>query len=168
MNISWQIKYQRDKIGPIGFMWFKPLIFCKQKFLNAILRKRIEANCTILSWQVLSIRSSILLFVRLSVRHFWLCSSHRIIVEFAGVITIDESDVHENGQGQRSRSILSQLRHFRTVTLIWIHRWIRNVAQSLQWHRRGILLFCKVVRQIWRPHGKENRRFWTKLSVSRL
>ena len=42
--------------------------------------------------------------VRPSVRHtFWLCSHHRIIMKFSGVITSDRSDVHAKGQGQRSQ-----------------------------------------------------------------
>ena len=43
--------------------------------------------------------------VYLSVCHtFWLCSHHRIITKFSGVITNDRSDVHAKDQGQRSRS----------------------------------------------------------------
>ena len=39
-----------------------------------------------------------------SITPFWLCSHHRIIMKFSGVITNDRSDVHAKGQGQRSRS----------------------------------------------------------------
>ena len=39
--------------------------------------------------------------VRLSVTPFWLCSHHRIIMKFSGVITNDTSDV--NAKGQRSK-----------------------------------------------------------------
>ena len=39
-----------------------------------------------------------------SVTPFWLCSHHRIIMKFSGVITNNRSDVHAKGQGQRSRS----------------------------------------------------------------
>ena len=46
--------------------------------------------------------------VRLSVTPFWLCSHHRIIMKFSGVITSDGSDVRAKGQGQRSRSQRSQ------------------------------------------------------------
>ena len=45
--------------------------------------------------------------VRPSVRlvtPFWLCSHHRIIMKFSGVITKDQGKVHAKGQGQRSRS----------------------------------------------------------------
>ena len=38
----------------------------------------------------------------------WLCSHHRIIMKFSGVITNDQSKVHAKGQGQRSRSQRSQ------------------------------------------------------------
>ena len=38
----------------------------------------------------------------------WLCSHHRIIVQFSGVITNDKRKVHAKGQGQRSRSRRSQ------------------------------------------------------------
>ena len=45
---------------------------------------------------------SVRLSVRLSVTSFSSCSHHRIIMKFSGVITNDRSDVHANGQGQRS------------------------------------------------------------------
>ena len=41
--------------------------------------------------------------VCLSVTPFWLCSGHRIIMKYLGVITIDKSNVHARGQGQRSK-----------------------------------------------------------------
>ena len=63
--------------------------------------------------------------VRLSVTPFWLCSHHRIIMKFSGVITSDKSDVHAKGQGQRS-----------------------NDAYSLTMLRRGALLVLKVICQI--------------------
>ena len=49
-------------------------------------------------WMVQSVR----LYVRPSVTPFWLCSHHRIITKFSGVITNDKSDVHTKSQGQRS------------------------------------------------------------------
>ena len=33
----------------------------------------------------------------------WLCSHHRIIMKFSGVITNDQRKVHAKGQGQRSK-----------------------------------------------------------------
>ena len=55
--------------------------------------------------------------------------------------------------------ILTQIGRFRTVTLVWIHRWLWNDVQSLKQHRRGALLFFKIIRQISRSHGTINRRF---------
>ena len=64
----------------------------------------------------LSVRLSVCLFVT----PFLLCSHHRIIMKFSGVITNDESDVHAKGQGQRSKvkvtEVNTQLSRFRTVT----------------------------------------------------
>ena len=64
--------------------------------------------------------------------------------------------------------ILTRIERFRTVTLVLIHWWLWNDAQSLKQHRRGALLFFKVIHQIWRSHGTKNSRFWPELSVSGL
>ena len=50
-------------------------------------------------------------------------------------------------------SNLTQIGRFRTVTQVWIHRWLWNVAQSLKQQRRDALLFSKVIQQISRSHG---------------
>ena len=47
--------------------------------------------------------ASVRLSVCPSVTPFWLCSHHRIITKFSGVITNDKSVVHAKGQGQRSK-----------------------------------------------------------------
>ena len=74
-----------------------------------------------------------------------LCSCHRIIMKFSGVITINKSDVHAKGQGQRSKvkvtDVKTQFSRFRTVTPVWIHIWQWNDAQSLMLLRRRALLF---------------------------
>ena len=110
--------------------------------------------------------------VRPSVTPFWLCSHHRIIMKFSGVITNDQSKVHAKGQGQRSKvkvtEVTTQLNRFRTVTPVWIHVWWWNYAYSLMLLRRGALLFFKVIRQISRSHGSKNRRIWPRLGVSGL
>ena len=101
-------------------------------------------------WMVQSVRPSVRPSVRLSVTPFWLCSHHRIIMKFSGVITSDRSDVHAKGQGQRSKvkvtEVTTQLNRFRTVTPVWIHIWWWNDAYSLIMLRRGALLFFKVIR----------------------
>ena len=110
--------------------------------------------------------------VRLSVTPFWLCSHHRIIMKFSGVITNDQCKVHAKGQGQRSKvkvtEITTQLNRFRTVTPVWIHIWWWNDAYSLMLLRRGALLFFKVIHQISRSHGSKNRPIWPRLGVSGL
>ena len=69
------------------------------------------------------------------------CFCHCIIMKFSGImksgITIDKSEVRAKGQGQRSRSqrwkqILPQFGHCRTLTPVWIHRWLQNDVQSLE------------------------------------
>ena len=119
-----------------------------------------------------SVRLSICLSVRLSVTPFWLCSHHRIIMKFSGVITNDRRKVHAKGQGQRSKvkvtEVTTHLNRFRTVTPVWIHIWWRNDAYSLTWLRRGALLFFKVIHKISRSHGCKNRRIWPRLGVSGL
>ena len=57
---------------------------------------------------------------------------------------------------------------FRTVTPVWIHRWLWNVAQSVKQQRRDVLLFSKVIHQILRSHGTKHHPFWPKLGVSGL
>ena len=54
-------------------------------------------------WMVFSVRLSVRLSVCPSVTPFWLCSHHRIIMQFLGVITMDQGKVHAKGQGQRSK-----------------------------------------------------------------
>ena len=100
------------------------------------------------------------------------CSHHRIIMKFSGVITMVKSDVHAKGQGQRSKfkvtEVNTQLSRFRTLTPVWIHIWQWNHAHSWKQHRRGALLFLKVICQISRSHGSKNRRIWPRLGVSGL
>ena len=110
--------------------------------------------------------------VCLSVTPFWLCSYHRIIMKFSGVITNDQGDVHAKVQGQRSKvkvtEVKTQFRRFRTVTPVGIDLWWWNDAQTLMLLRRDALLFFKVIRQISRSHGSKNHRFWPNLGVSGL
>ena len=122
---------------------------------------------------VFSVCLSVCPSVRPSVTPFWLCSPHRIIMKFSGVITNDKSKVHAKGQGQRSKvkvtKVTTQLnRFFRTVTPVWILIWWWNDAYSLMLLRGGALLFFKVIRQISRSHGSKNRQIWPRLGVSGL
>ena len=123
-------------------------------------------------WMVFSVCLSVCPSVRLSVTTFWLCSHHRIIMKFSGVITTDQGNVHAKGQGQRSKvkvtEVTTQLYRFRTVTPVWIHIWWWNDAYSLMLLRRGALLFFKVIRQISSSHSSKNRRVWPRLGFSGL
>ena len=78
------------------------------------------------------------------------------------------SSVEFQGHTAKKSSILTQIGGFRTVTPVWIHQWLRNDTQRLKLHKRGSLLFFKIIRQISRSHGTKNRRFWPELSVSGL
>ena len=115
-----------------GNLW---TLLCGKKFL--------AATKQLYKWYFPSVRPS----VRPSVTPFWLCSHHRIIMRFSGVITSDRSDVHAKGQGQRSKvkvtEVTTQLYRFRNVTPVWIHIWWWNVTYSLIMLRRGALLFFK-------------------------
>ena len=53
---------------------------------------------------------SVCLSVRLSVKPFTLCSYQGIIIKVSGVITIDRSDVHAKGRGQRSKVKVTEVK----------------------------------------------------------
>ena len=50
----------------------------------------------------------------------------------------------------KTLSILTRIECFRTVTPVWIHQWLWNDAQNLKQHRKGALLFFKIICQISR------------------
>ena len=107
-------------------------------------------------WMVFSVRLSVCLSVCPSVTPFWLCSHHRIIMKFSGVITLDQGKVHAKGQGHRGHDPNFR---FRTVTPVWIYIWWWNDTYILMLLRRGALLYFKVIRQISRSHGAEIAEF---------
>ena len=137
-----------------------------------VLVQFLAATKQLYDWFSLSVCPSVRPSVRLSVTPFSPCSHHHIIMKFSGVITNDKSDVHAKGQGQRSKvkvtEVNTQLNHFRTVTLVWIHIWWWNNAYSLMMLRRGALLSFKVIRLISRSHGSKKRQIWPRLGVSGL
>ena len=69
------------------------------------------------------------------------------------------SSVKFQGHKEQISLILSGIECFRTVTPVWIHRWLWNDLHSLKWHRRGALMFVKVIHQISRSHRTENANF---------
>ena len=147
-----------------NILLFIPFYFCFWSCLIVFL----AATKQLYKWYFPSVCPS----VHPSVTPFWLCSHHRIIMKFSGVITNDKSKVHAKGQGQRSKvkvtEVTTQLNRFRTVTPVWIIIWWWNDAYSLMLLRRGALLFFKVIRQISRSHGSKNRQIWPRLGVSGL
>ena len=135
------------------------------KFKDLNFWQFLAATKQLYEWYFLSVCPSVTPF-------FWLCSHHRIIMKFSGVITNDQGKVHAKGQGQRSKvkvtEVTTQLNRFWTVTPVWIHIWWWNDTYSLMLLRRGALLFFKVIRLISRSHGSKNRRIWPKWGVSGL
>ena len=69
------------------------------------------------------------------------------------------SSVKFQGHMAKKFLIVSQIGFFRKVTPVWIHRWVWNDAQNLKYHRRGALLFFKVIHQISRSRGTKNCQF---------
>ena len=154
----------------MALLWYEPCKAGPQR--KSIRNLFLAATKQLYKWYFPSVCLSVRLSVCPSVTPFWLCSHHRIIMKFSGVITSDRSDVHAKGQGQRSKvkvtEVTTQLYRFRTVTPVWIHVWWWNDAYSLIMLRRGALLFFKVICQISRSHGSKNCRIWPRLGVSGL
>ena len=91
----------------------------------------------------------------------WSCPSFRHTHLSSGAIDTDRGNVHAKDQGQKSRSqrskqILAQFEHVRTVTPVWIHIWQPNDAQSLKWHRKCALLFLAATKQIYEWFNPSN------------
>ena len=91
-------------------------------FADDTFKHILAATKQLYKWYFPSVCPSVRPSVCLSVTPFWLCSHHRIIMKFSGVITNDKSDVHAKGQGQRSRSQRSQPNLNRHQT-IWVYMW---------------------------------------------
>ena len=171
---SYEISWKENLNGKFPWYCIGRKIFQHQWLININLRVFSCDQAAL--WMVFSVCLSVCLSVRpsvrLSVTPFWLCSHHRIIMKFSGVITTDQGNVHAKSQGQRSKvkvtEVTTQLSRFRTVTPVWIRIWWWNDAYSLMLLRRGALLFFKVICQISRSHGSKNPRVWPRLGVSGL
>ena len=140
---SQQIRLRNThSITSMTILWNATLLL--YKLLQGYLQTNRVFSCDQAALQmVFSVCLSVCPSVRLSVTPFWLCSHHRIIMKFSGVITNDQRKVHAKGQGQRSKvkvtEVTTQLNRFRTVTPVWIHIWWWNDAYSLMFLRRGAL-----------------------------
>ena len=156
---------------PYEFLW-RGVLYIHRQSVCLYIVWFLAATKQLYEWYFPSVCLSVRLSVCPSVTPFWLCSHHRIIMKFSGVITSDRSDVHAKGQGQRSKvkvtEVNTQLNRFRTVTPVWIHIWWWNGAYSLMVLRRGALLFLKVIRQISRSHDSKKRQIWPRLGISEL
>ena len=84
---------------PVADDWFSTLWPSEAVWISSD-RFFLAATKQLYKWYFPSARLSVGLFVT----PVWLCSHHRIIMKFSGVITNDQSKVHAKGQGQRSRS----------------------------------------------------------------
>ena len=159
-----------DVHSPYAITNVDTLYICEQSALNIF--SCDQAALQMVFSVCLSVCLSVCPSVCPSVTPFSPCSHHRIIMKFSGVITMVKSDVHAKGQGQRSKvkvtEVNTKLSRFRTLTPVWIHIWQWNHAHSWKQHRRGALLFFKVICQISRSHGSKNRRIWPRLGVSGL
>ena len=126
------------------FCWFQTWLYTR------VLTVLVIFSCDQAALQMVF---SVCQSVCLSVTPFWLCSHHRIIMKFSGIITNDQSKVHAKGQGQRSKvkvtEVTTQLNRFRTVTPVWIDIWWWNDAYSLMLLRRGVLLFLAATKQLY-------------------
>ena len=128
---------------------------------------------------VFSVRPSVRLSVRPSVRPS-VCLSHPfhhvpIIVSswnFQELLPwskeMSMQKVKVRGQRSRSQRSTPNLAVSGLLTPVWIHIWQWNHAHSWKQHRRGALLFFKVIHQISRSQGSKNRRIWPRLGVSGL
>ena len=99
----------------------------------------------------LTMNGSVRPFVRLSVRHIFfhyvpIIISSRNFHELLPLTGVTKVKVTE---------VKTQLSRFQAVTPVWIDTWQWNDAQSLVLHRRGSLLFFKVIHQISRSHGQK-------------
>ena len=92
--------------------WLTPFLFLVNNilaglWLNCISSVEITlflaATKQLYKWYFPSVCPSVRLSVCPSVTPFWLCSHHRIIMKFSGVITLDQGKVHAKDQGQRSK-----------------------------------------------------------------
>ena len=119
-----------------AYFWFSHQLHISDEWMVHLDKWFLAATKQLYEWYFPSVRLSVCLSVCLSVTPFWLCSHHRIIMIFSGVITQDQGKVHAKGQGQRSKvkvtEVTTQLNRFRTVTPVWIHQWLWNAAQSLK------------------------------------
>ena len=111
---------------------------------------------------------------KFSLIYRWLWNDAQSLRRYRRSALLFSKIVHQisRSQGTKKSQNLTLIGRFRTVTPVWIHRWLWNEAQSLTWYRREVLLFFTVIHQIstsqWtkisRSHGLQNWQFESDLS----
>ena len=83
----------------------------------------------------LSVHPTVRPSVCLSVAHlFHYIPSHRIVMNFTGLITTDQSDVHAKGQGQRSKVKVTEVkRNFAPICVFLDRNSSLNSAMATKW-----------------------------------
>ena len=120
--------YIDSAFSSLKMYWWKYLVkiivnHCHAEYIFGLLQCIIcflAATKQLYEWYFLSVRLS----VCPSVTPFWLCSHHRIIMKFSGVITKDKGKVHAKGQGQRSKvkvtEVTTPLNRFRCFSRSYV------------------------------------------------
>ena len=87
--------------------------------------------------------------------HIWWNDAQCLMLLRRGALLLFFKVIHQisRSHGTKKSSILTQSWRFWTVTPVWIHWLLQNDSQSFKQHRRGALLFFKVICQISRSHG---------------
>ena len=104
-----------------------------------------------------------------------LCFHHRSIMKISGVNTIDRSDVHANGQGQRSKvkvtEVKTQFSRFRTITPVYtcgdemMHKAWCGIGKVRSIFFQGHPSNFKITRDKKSPILSWIGHFWTVTSV---
>ena len=85
--------------------------------------------------------------------HIWRWIDTQILMLLWRGALLPRSSIKFQCRTTKKLLILTQIGRFRTVIPVWIHQWLWNDAQSLKHHRRGALLFFKVIHQFSRSRG---------------
>ena len=87
--------------------------------------------------------------------HWWCWNDAQRLMWYRRGVLLISKVIDQISRSHRTKKslILTRIERFRTVTPVWIHRWLWNEAHSLMYYKRGVLLFFEVIHQISRLHG---------------
>ena len=91
--------------------------------------------------------------------HWWLWIDAQSLKQHRCPIVFQGHPSNFKVTQDKKLTILTQIERFRTVTWVLIYQWLSNDTQSLKQHRRGALLFFKIILQISRSHETKNINF---------